>query len=338
MLKDSTAAKVAQVQQLKKKRQVVKVLSKAKSSAVVLGPPTRTTTTTTTTTTTNKGTVKLLPDAALVARSLDDFGPYDILCGRCKQAFNNCGNRRFRITISLFLKKYLAAKSRTDKSELIISIVRYLRGPVGVRFLKPIKGPFEGYVEIGESGAREKVGHALRDLTVTVHHTTIAELREAESKARPPVLIPRKKKKQKTVRFQSYDDQGSTESNKLDQDKDEEEAQSTETEAEELSTDKEEDERQSPVRGDGEDPDTENKEEEPQSPVRADEAESSSMESNQYDYYDCQEKEGGHEVRHEIRYKEPSKPAHDDDDPELYEATLSLFLATYGNRRQTFTM
>ena len=102
----------------------------------------------------------------------ENLGPYDILCGRCKTSFNHVGNRRFRITITMNIPKYLSAKSRHEKSALIISIVRMLRDEAGARFLKK-KG--KEFIELNEKQAREKVGHALRDLAVQQQQSTMAE-------------------------------------------------------------------------------------------------------------------------------------------------------------------
>jgi hypothetical protein len=91
-------------------------------------------------------------------------GPYDILCGRTSTAFNNVGNRRFRVTISLNLQRYLQAKNRNDRIESIISVVRLLRDHIGARFLKR-RGNV--WIELDENKTREKVGHALRDMAAT---------------------------------------------------------------------------------------------------------------------------------------------------------------------------
>jgi hypothetical protein len=91
------------------------------------------------------------------------IGPYDVLCGRHQTAFNNIGNRRFRATLSLYLARYIEANKRTQKSEVITSVTRFLCEVVGARFLKK-KG--KGFIELDEKQARSKVGHALRDMYV----------------------------------------------------------------------------------------------------------------------------------------------------------------------------
>ena len=123
-------------------------------------------------------------DESAVLISQSEVGEYDILCGRRKTSFNNVGNKHFRNTISQFLTEYLSISSKRAKTELIIKIVRHLRDEVGARFLKPTSKTIppstsssnkrtkkttastadQFYVELLEREAREKVGHALRDL------------------------------------------------------------------------------------------------------------------------------------------------------------------------------
>jgi hypothetical protein len=91
---------------------------------------------------------------------LSGIGLYDVLCGRHKLAFNNIGNRRFRVTISLSLERYLSSPRRQDKTQVVFSIVKLIKENGG-RFLKWKK---DRWVEIEEKQAREKVGHALRDM------------------------------------------------------------------------------------------------------------------------------------------------------------------------------
>jgi hypothetical protein len=93
-------------------------------------------------------------------RQLSGIGSYDVLCGRHKLAFNNIGNRRLRVTVSLSIERYLAKMSRHDKTLVIISIVELIQESGG-RFLKWNK---DRWIELGEKQAREKVGHALRDM------------------------------------------------------------------------------------------------------------------------------------------------------------------------------
>lgn len=84
-----------------------------------------------------------------------------VIAGRHKEAFNNIGNRRFRVTVSLFLERYLIATTKQDKSMIIMEIVDIVNS--NGRFLKRRKG---NWVELDEKEAKHKVGHALRDMVV----------------------------------------------------------------------------------------------------------------------------------------------------------------------------
>jgi hypothetical protein len=91
---------------------------------------------------------------------LSGIGSYDVLCGRHKLAFNNIGNRRFRVTVSLSLERYLSSPRRQDKTQVVFSIVKLIKGNGG-RFLKWKK---DRWIELEDKQAKEKVGHALRDM------------------------------------------------------------------------------------------------------------------------------------------------------------------------------
>jgi hypothetical protein len=98
--------------------------------------------------------------------SIDDdvmksLRPYDVVCGRGTNSFNNVGNRRFRIFIGLHLSKYTEAEGRLQKGHVIKSLVHALTVEMGARFLRIQEGRL---VELKESQIRQKVGHALRDM------------------------------------------------------------------------------------------------------------------------------------------------------------------------------
>lgn len=109
-------------------------------------------------------------------------GPYDVVCGRNSGAYNYIGNRRFRVTIEMNLQRYIDSPTREDKTNVIKSIVWMLRNDVGARFLK--KETFKTgkhnkqqsigknkatprFTVMNDKQAREKVGHALRDLVIS---------------------------------------------------------------------------------------------------------------------------------------------------------------------------
>ena len=94
----------------------------------------------------------------------------DIVCGKNKFAFNHEGNRRFRGIIARHLQEYMENQDRDLRTQLILQIVEKIRA-TGGRFVKYQHGGAESsedhWVEIGDKEARNKVGHAIRDLAVT---------------------------------------------------------------------------------------------------------------------------------------------------------------------------
>jgi hypothetical protein len=104
-----------------------------------------------------------LPES-LESDNLRVVGPYDVLCGRDKHSFRNVGNRRFRVTVSLYLTRYTEAQNKSEKSRVIASVVENVRANGG-RFLK-WSAKRQEWVELDEKHTREKVGHALRDTAV----------------------------------------------------------------------------------------------------------------------------------------------------------------------------
>jgi hypothetical protein len=93
---------------------------------------------------------------------------YDIICGRERVAFNNVGNRRFRITISLHVKRYMAASNRRETKAVIQSVCDLLVNEAGARFLKRKSKGRDTFIVLDEREARNKIQHALRDMAATM--------------------------------------------------------------------------------------------------------------------------------------------------------------------------
>lgn len=76
-------------------------------------------------------------------------------------SFIPTGNRRFRITASLFLKKYLKASTHKAKSDVVSEVlgIIYESCPVGA-FIKYQNGR---WYEVDKRTSREKVGAYFRD-------------------------------------------------------------------------------------------------------------------------------------------------------------------------------
>mmetsp|Transcript_36888 Transcript_36888/g.37345 ORF Transcript_36888/g.37345 Transcript_36888/m.37345 type:complete len:211 (-) Transcript_36888:193-825(-) len=134
---------------------------------------------------------------------VDAPGPYDIVCGRNSGAYKNIGNRRFRVTIEMNLQRYIDSPTREEKTNTIKAIVHMLHDDIGARFLKKelvsvetgtttttttnscqtmLYGELTNtnnsnnnstnkvprYTVMTQKQAREKTGHALRDLVTSL--------------------------------------------------------------------------------------------------------------------------------------------------------------------------
>ena len=88
------------------------------------------------------------------------MGPYDVICGRGRVAFNNIGNRRFRILISMNVDRYNDCEDRHRKGLFIRSLVCTFQNDIGARFFKLKGGQL---IELTECQIRQKVGHALKN-------------------------------------------------------------------------------------------------------------------------------------------------------------------------------
>ncbi len=93
--------------------------------------------------------------------AVDSLGPYDVICGRGSVAFNNIGNRRFRVLISMNVDRYNKSEGRHRKGLFIGSLVHTFQHTIGARFFKLKDGQL---IELTERQIRQKVGHALRDV------------------------------------------------------------------------------------------------------------------------------------------------------------------------------
>ena len=98
------------------------------------------------------------------------MGPYDILCGRQADAWNNEGNVKFRTIISEHVQKYMNATSNVGKTSIIKSIIHLVTKKLGGRFLKEYhQHTSGGYRELNRREVHNKVGHALRDLAKQIN-------------------------------------------------------------------------------------------------------------------------------------------------------------------------
>lgn len=134
---------------------------------------------------------------------LEEPRPYDILCGRNRNSFNNIGNRRFRITISMNVEKYNALQTRHERSKFIASLAQTLRYDVGFRFLKRNGGKInpDDQAELTDDEIRAKIGHALRDLSTSMRE---ARGEEMSVEAKVPRPLPYKKQEMKKEQLKTF--------------------------------------------------------------------------------------------------------------------------------------
>ena len=104
-----------------------------------------------------------------------DFSPsnYDVIClGRGKSAASHPGNRRFQITIQLYLDRYASCRSKIEKSLIVSEIVDTVRENSQMGGFVKRDRKTGAWFEVGDSVAREKVGQALRDSLSTSRSRT----------------------------------------------------------------------------------------------------------------------------------------------------------------------
>jgi len=97
----------------------------------------------------------------LYKRAIASLGPYDVICGRGSAAFNNIGNRRFRILICINIDRYSNCEGRYRKGRFIGDLVRTFQHEIGARFFKLQD---DQLIQLTQRQIRQKVGHALRDV------------------------------------------------------------------------------------------------------------------------------------------------------------------------------
>lgn len=90
-------------------------------------------------------------------------GEYDVVCGRGKGSYNRPGNKRFRALVTQYIDEYTKSRNKLDKTMVLATIIEKVRSQDygRARFVKHDKK--NGWFEISDDQAREKVGHAMRE-------------------------------------------------------------------------------------------------------------------------------------------------------------------------------
>lgn len=130
---------------------------------------------------TTKAPKTKLQDDGSVTRLEDGYRPhrFDVFCTREKENYFHVGNNRFRLLVDMRVERYMAAKTRTEKSVIVKEIIHAVRGSGGRFIRKEVKHSEETsvswdyrnseedaadatYFDIGNRRTIDKVGHALR--------------------------------------------------------------------------------------------------------------------------------------------------------------------------------
>jgi len=86
----------------------------------------------------------------------------DVIIAKGSMALRHLGNKNFKRTIQVNLKKYASLSARKDKSKMIISIVHQIRANGG-NFIK--QDPHSGmWIEVDDNVAKEKTSQAFRNM------------------------------------------------------------------------------------------------------------------------------------------------------------------------------
>lgn len=131
-----------------------------------------------------------------------DYEPLDcdIVCGRGKGSYNRPGNKHFRSIVTSFIPTYIQSKTKIDKTTILNTIIEQVRSQHDAKtgrnaqFIKHSKR--EGWIEIGDEQAREKVGHAIREAMAAQRGENPAAATKKSKKMRKPVSAENKPKQE----------------------------------------------------------------------------------------------------------------------------------------------
>jgi len=106
-------------------------------------------------------------------------GMYDVICNcRTQKSFDHIGNRRFRVIIENHSFSYNNAKSKVDKSTIVLSIFRSIQDANGnfIRKLRKNNNSSQTeWTKMSVEQSKEKIGHSLRDAIIAQEKDSICK-------------------------------------------------------------------------------------------------------------------------------------------------------------------
>jgi hypothetical protein len=87
---------------------------------------------------------------------------WSVICGRGRECFEHYGNRRFRILVDMDLENYAQAKSKLDKSVIVMKILYTVRDASNQGGFVKQHPETQRWFEVGDEVAREKIGQQFR--------------------------------------------------------------------------------------------------------------------------------------------------------------------------------
>lgn len=138
-----------------------------------------------------------------------DFAPsdHDVICARGRQAFSHVGNARFRSTVALHVSEYEATKGKAEKSVIVSKIVDIIRESSDGLFVR-FNNRDNRWISLGDVGAREKVGQAMRDTISKKKKGERPRSSKRTATASRPIISPHQVEKKEDITLSS--NQGSS--------------------------------------------------------------------------------------------------------------------------------
>lgn len=95
-------------------------------------------------------------------KPVDEPKEFDVLCGQDRAGASHPGNVAYKKLIDDSVDKYQLSKTKHERMTITRNIIKELKAKYGSRFIRRSKVFPEGWEEITDSMAKDKVSHAIR--------------------------------------------------------------------------------------------------------------------------------------------------------------------------------